>query len=407
MKKTLIISLALLILLLPFKDLFWFGEFWNALKLYTPFIIYLFLIAYLMGELKLSRFWTNVLFLLIFLKILSFFGSYLNGYPLNLWGLSRDLANILIFIFVANLISEKKDLKKISYVLVLTIFFANILLLLIYFTNRGILYKLGMELTTASERGGIGNPDDFGNYLIWVAPICAYFLIQALNEKSKNLFKLGFLTLNFILLFIATIITFSRAAFFILILICGLILIKEKILFRKEVLVSFLFIIAIFGLTALKDLSFRDYLRERFLITPSKIAEVYHNEPAFQLRKKLAKTAVILFSKSPVFGIGPQNIVKEGVKISGLELTSENVYLEILAENGIIFFVAWFWILFILFRKLQKIATNNHYSLAFRYSFYAMLLGGLFNSLVGHDPFAFIMLGVIFSNAFLSNFNKE
>lgn len=404
MKKIPLILLSILIFLLPFKDLFWLGNFWNLLKIYIPFLIYLYLIFVLTGLIKINKFWIKIFFILLFFKTLSFVGSIWFGYQMNLWAYARDLADILLMVYTANLINSKEKINQISYVLIWTFFIANIALLIVYFLKRNLLFSLGMENTTAEMRGGIGNPHDFAQSLSLIAPINFYLLIEAVKEKKKKL--IWFLGISFILLFLSSIITFSRSAVFITIFISIFIILKEKLFFRKEFWTVFLVIIIFISLAFIFKSGFGEYFKERYYLTQSRIQEVYYQEPGFNLRKVLANSALTLFVQNPIFGVGPGNFIEESFKICGLNLSAENMYLHILAENGILFSFIWWLTIFLLFVRLKMgQGKSNVYVKMYQFVLLSIILNGIFD-ITQADPMSFILLGVIFSKALNENINK-
>jgi O-antigen ligase len=400
MKKIPILLLSALLIFLPFKDLFWFNQSINLLKIYIPFLIYLYLIFVLTGLIKIKKIWLDIFFVLLFFKTFSLVGSIWSGHQLNIWGYSRDVADILLMVFTASIVNSEKKIKIVSYSLISIFFVASLVLIALYFSNRNLLFSLGMEKTTADDRGGIGNPHDFAQSLSWIIPINIYFLIAAIREKRKKLSI--FLIISLITIFISSLISFSRSPVFITVFIAFLIFIKEKLFLKKE----FIFIMALLLMVVLFIFSYRqsfkNYFEERYFLNQNKVQQIYYQEAGFNLRKVLARSALLLFIQNPIFGVGPGNFVNESVKITQLEMSAENVYLQILAENGLIFIVVSGGIIIYLFFSLRKKnSTNNLYFVAYNFVFLSLLLNGVFN-ISQADPTFFILLGLVFSNFFIS-----
>lgn len=109
-------------------------------------------------------------------------------------------------------------------------------------------------------------------------------------------------------------------------------------------------------------------------------------------RTKLIDIAIIEFKKNPVIGIGIGNYNKYAQEVLNYyfradNLTTHNIYLELLAETGIIGFTLFNSLLIILWIKIIKIKSIN-----IKYIFYYLLFYYFFNTFNGINRFAFATL---------------
>jgi len=186
-----------------------------------------------------------------------------------------------------------------------------------------------------SERLGsfvLRNPNSFGNFLALVIPFCTCLIFYGRIERGKRLF----LSFSLILMFISLVLTFSRSAWVgVLAAILSLCVLRPKI--QIFLLISAI-ISAIFFFSPIQKRAFEDI-----------------SDPGAQYRIIKAKIAYDEFKKHPILGngLGSFHYAAQFSEIWAYRAhsTLENNYLLMLAEGGIIEFLAFLYLSVVLGKK--------------------------------------------------------
>ena len=191
------------------------------------------------------------------------------------------------------------------------------------------------------------NPNSFGNFLALVIPFCISMLLYGRLEKGKKLL----LALSLILMFINLTLTFSRSAWagvFVGILFLSVIRPKVQLFILLCGIISAVLLLSPIQKRVIKDIS----------------------DPGAQYRIVKAKIAYEKFKKHPVLGNGLGSF-HYGAQFSEIwayraHSTLENNYLLMLAEGGIIEFLAFLYLIIALGKKaiilLKKVRAPFLYS---------------------------------------------
>lgn len=259
-------------------------------------------------------------------------------------GFLRVISFFLLYLLVVNLVS---DFKRVS-LLVKTVIVSTSLVSLI-----GLLQVLGISFTAwipafpSRITSTFGNPNFLGSFLAITLPLTAVSYLSSANRK-----KLIYLAI-FLLGFVGLLLTRSRgaiaASFLSFLLLSGIIVFgrsRDFIEKRKPFALLGLLVVAVLVAFILLD-SGSESLAKRF-------SEAAPGEGSLFYRLKIWESTLNLIRHSFIFGTGlgtfqiyfPQYAVPDFYKLVpiGNLLHSENEYLEIWSESGIIGLVLFFWI---------------------------------------------------------------
>src|SRR3990170_3830109 len=256
----------------------------------------------------------------------------------------RFFSFFLLYLLVVNLVS---DFKRVS-LLVKTVIVSTSLVSLI-----GLLQVLGISFTAwipafpSRITSTFGNPNFLGSFLAITLPLTAVSYLSSANRK-----KLIYLAI-FLLGFVGLLLTRSRgaiaASFLSFLLLSGIIVFgrsRDFIEKRKPFALLGLLVVAVLVAFILLD-SGSESLAKRF-------SEAAPGEGSLFYRLKIWESTLNLIRHSFIFGTGlgtfqiyfPQYAVPDFYKLVpiGNLLHSENEYLEIWSESGIIGLVLFFWL---------------------------------------------------------------
>lgn len=336
-------------------------------------------------------------FALLFMFV-SYFIKYfsLNGRGFLKFQLSTELNKGLVLFFISAICSvffsvdlyHSQKILFSRYFLYLFSFFAGLNLLkdrkynkffIFLFLISGLIVGLGGVLFyfqhSPSRLYYSWNVNvDIGVFSILYLPFSFAFLLQDEKSAVKNISLLGFCLMSICLL-----LNYSRGSFIsVLVGIFFVFFISKN---RKSGYIVFLFTLIL--------------LFFAFLLESSRLVDLNTWEYRFSYIKEGAK----LFMKSPLLGKGLgafelQHFVHPAVGRQSLHI--ENLYVEILAQSGIIGLASFLYIFWLYFRKISAGLKNLPlYEIAIAGSIFASLISGFFGSviLVGISmPFLFWFL---------------
>ncbi|MDD4202711.1 MAG: O-antigen ligase family protein [Candidatus Omnitrophica bacterium] len=237
------------------------------------------------------------------------------GHSLKKW-MGVYLKNIALFFVIAETFSELKKIKRILYVISVTVVFILIDLVVQHLTGVDFVRKIP-AYTANRLNASFNNPNDFAAWLSVFIPINIGIWIFFSNyyKRTKKFFYiiLFFVVLCFCFwgLFYAS----SRGAFLgvLLALVFMFGFTKKKLFLIPMFILSFLVLMSSSDLKTRVAGSFSD------------------NSTINKDRIDLWKEALVVIEDNPLFGVGVGNYMKVTTSL----MYAHNSYLQLAAENGI------------------------------------------------------------------------
>jgi len=237
--------------------------------------------------------------------------------------------------------------------------------LLIITTSIVCVISLGYHSSGRLGSFVLRNPNSFGNFLALLIPFSISFLLYGRLARGKKLF----LTFLFVLMFVNLVLTFSRSAWIgVFVGILCLVVLKPRV---PLVLLMCGIIGSVLLVSPIQKRLFKDI-----------------NDPGAQYRVVKAKIAYEKFKDHPVLGNGLGSFHYESqfsdIWAYRAHSTLENNYLLMLAEGGIIEFLAFLYLIIVLGKKarvfLRRVSDPFLYSvlLGSLMSIIATLAAGMF-----------------------------
>lgn len=246
-----------------------------------------------------------------------------------------------------------------------------------------------------------------GAMCVAISSSCLIFLLfkQDLNNKKRMVL------ISFIILFIVSLfLTGSRgyyiAGFITYLSIFGLYFIKtKKIIVPAIIILSAVVFITILYFT-------NPYMQQRI-----KNTSIYH-ENSLTTRIISYKTAMIIFKKKPIFGVGPRQSViqKEYIENtqdnSGKARHMHSMYFNILSDFGLIGMILFSGLIFYIFKRLFYVYKNKKslLALALIFCWISILIGDNFDTILRGPRVAmeyFWMTGLVLGGTFAKNKKEE
>jgi O-antigen ligase len=263
----------------------------------------------------------------------------------------------IVYFMVVNHLKSTDQTKRLVFCLLLTCFITAVI---------GILQIPGGGRVSAPFEGGVGEPNTFGGYLLFLGAITAGLFLKAEKGRSKQLFI--FLTLAIVppLLF-----TQSRTSYLGLIVTCFVI----GMLMRHRIVVTSLLTLSLL----LSPFFLPREVKERILFTftqPEESGQIHMGE----IRLDTSTSARIVslkqimedWPKKPIFGYG----------ITGHQFI-DSQYPRTLIETGILGLIAFLYLLYSLLKliinRMRDVKTQ--YFRGITIGFFAGYIGLLFHAL--------------------------
>ncbi len=274
--------------------------------------------------------------------------------------LVKDITIIYIILFA---LRKQADWKQAIWVIILTTAFVSLFGLFQVITGNYSQTFLGLaayKVDGANIRlgGPINEPNMWGQVVAAVIPLV---LFQIIHEPRKviKLFSLGVL----LILLMELLNTYSRGAYLAL----AVMLIAILFVFEKNINLTLGF--ATLGLVILilpfLPSSYIDRFSSLMSLAPTTDNGIYQDS-SFRGRSSELLTGISIFARNPLFGVGagnyPNNYQKYSQEI-GIELRSEereahSLYLQVMAETGVLGIISFFGIIISLFIGLAKAAKR-------------------------------------------------
>ncbi len=311
------------------------------------------------------RYWKLVV--LVFIGSIGIYFS--NSPPAGIYGLARLVEFVLLGIITSQIVKDKKDLLIVVNLLTIGVVFEATLAIAQFMKQGsmgGIFWFLG-ERTFTGITPGAANAVINGELILrpygtFSHPnVLSGFIVVAMTLVISNLKKLilyismGFGTL-------ALILTMSRAAIFLwLIILAGVVLknLRMPIKIRFSIL-ALVFLVLIYGLF---------FGGRTFSI----------NDQSLTRRYELNMAAIEMFKSSPLMGVGLNNFL---VNLPSFQQTKStilylqpvhNIFLLIVAETGLLGLTIFIWLIW---KTIKKLLTAKRFLLT---TLLAILFLGLFD----------------------------
>jgi len=290
---------------------------------------------------------------------------------------------------ILSLVTDIKRFRLVLWVGIISILIVAIQTIVHYlnYTQHGLAYKQVMLRVS----GATYDPNYFAISLL---PFLGITFYNVTVEKKKIL-KIFSLIIS-IALFLALVITFSRAGligFFVMILIMTL---KAK----RKMKASFLLLLALIILINVLPGKVWERFEKTNIEGPSSDGDI----ASTKRRLMLAKAAVKMFVDHPLFGVGVGNYYFECKKYEPIWAgRAHSMYLETLAELGIVGFFLFLCMLFYTFRSLQRIINSKSNLNAYASGLYVGLTGFLIAALFFHAQHEKVLWFVVFMSLALEN----
>jgi O-antigen ligase len=275
--------------------------------------------------------------------------------------LGKDIVIIYCILFS---LRNLKDWETAIYLIVLITTGLSLLGLYQVATGNYSQEFFGFARIGAENRlgGPINEPNMWGQVLVAVIPL-AIFRFMRETSSRKWVYAVSLLILLAELLN-----TYSRGAY--LALLFGLFLITFFFTRFNPVLIS-AGLVAVALLLPFLPAQYMDRLETISFLAPNTQNGVYQ-ESSFRGRASEIQTGLLMFATHPVLGVGAANYpvnYQEYTQRIGLEVRSEDreahsLYVEMLAETGVIGVAAFLGIIFMVFQALTRIKADVMASVA-------------------------------------------
>jgi O-antigen ligase len=283
---------------------------------------------------------------------------------------SRNIYFIKNIIFVFAIIFFLRKDKNFNLILTIYLIITAIVafdIFIEFFNKKNI---LGFQSSDPSRIASfLGKELKIGHFMLGFLFIVVSYYFEKFLRKSTNYKIFGFII--FIFFFISLLLTGERAnsirAFFIALFF--ILLSKKEIFTYKKILLTTIIFLSI------GTYFFSEKTRYRFDVILDPVKNIGIIE-AFKETQHAAHyyTAIKIFEKYPIFGVGNKNFreecLKDEYKNNNYKRTSERcathphqIYLELLSEHGLIGSIAIISVIFIILFKSFKIYSKNKNSI--------------------------------------------
>ncbi|MHB8626581.1 MAG: O-antigen ligase family protein [Aggregatilineales bacterium] len=200
--------------------------------------------------------------------------------------------------------------------------------------------------------GPLSDPNYYGQILLMVLPIGLYGVLT----ERRRLFRFIYLGASLAIM-AATVFTYSRGSLIALVVV-GILIVRERKLDPYKIVAGGVVILAI--LLPILPPGYLDRVMTLSDVLPQNLA--MQTEVSFKGRSSEMIIAVQMFADHPIFGVGYLNYQFHYANYNALlgldpragEREAHDLYLEILAETGIIGFLSFIGILVAVFAGIQR-----------------------------------------------------
>ena len=316
----------------------------------------------------------------------------------NLFEFSK---NLLIFLIIINLISNRETLRQTAWVMIIVgglmatisvyqVFTASYSFEFGGFGRIKIAHITG-EYWNPRIAGPLADPNFYAQILVVLVPVAIYRLW---DESSSVLKILSAYCLAVIIL--ALVFTYSRGASLALGLVIFMSIINKRIKLRYILLLLLIFLPLIIFVPG----QFKGRLNTLDELLPGQDESKIHLDSSFQQRILYMKTAWVMFSDNPFLGVGSGNYSEHYDKYSeqvgsivssyedfGKPRLPHSLYLQIASETGIIGFIIFISIIFLTlmnflssYKRFKKVGDYDSGSIviSFMFGFIGYLISSFF-----------------------------
>ena len=332
-------------------------------KLLGILIFFIFSYKIWKKEIKL-KFDSLGLFIALFL-ITSLFSALSSDFPeTSLSNSFRILFYLVFYLILFSLDINEKFLKKIVFTIVISGLFFSIAGIMQHYSliSLGLKFILGSSVVRAS--GFVGDPNEFGVLLISIIPFAFFSYFEEKNLNKKLICSLTFFTI-----LIASLFTFSRSVLLALLLILVVMLFKKRKTKESMIIIAVIAVIFLFTYPE---------LIKRF--------DYYSINNGIEIRQRLIHNSIEVFKNNPFLGSGLGTIQFFTYR----NTVTHNLYIQLLAESGIMGFI--FFILILIFACKNLYSTRKNYlSKTIMLALLSYLIVNLFMSFL-YDKFLWLLI---------------
>lgn len=287
-------------------------------------------------------------------------------------------AYLAIFYLVVNSLRSHDQIEKV--VKWLLIILSAVIIFLLY---KFLLVFNATYISLDTKLGSKFGKNSLAFFLVIFFPYAVFF---ALNKK-----KVIFYIITTIL-FTGILLTFSRTAWFITILI----LLGAFIVSRKKIKLALMAVILVIPLLAFNGEEFQQRLQSfSLLYTNGNFEGEVHS---IDIRKELADISFESIGNNLFTGIGYGNFSSLTKNISVVDVgVSHNDYLQLFVEGGILLFIIFvIWLALIYIKAIKYLKVRNNYQWLFQATFLSMnaLIIYMFFINVFHSLYFWVIMGL-------------
>jgi O-antigen ligase len=373
LKKLTNLVLYAFILILPFRYILWITDTWNAQKVLVLALFACALLLWLRREFIVAPALLVFVGGVMWLRLSTSLLAALNGpYEFNLKETFSSVQFLLLFILIASLVTAFKELQTLFRIYIVAGVLTCIAYLTEYYLTAQLADSVNFDKNVPLRRAGLyrqlstvhfgpfhmapnmaeesiaGNPIHLSFFLLALLPINVYLIEQQLKNRriGPALLSASALLLNIITI----ILTYSRAAFVIMVIL-GILFVYSKRTAITPGRIALGLACAAVLLTALSYFGATQRLLFRLTQFDAIVKLNPELEPSAQMRSQIYWSEARLIRDHPLIGLGYFNFDKEGWRYSGLlpeDHTGESLFLQTLAEGGCVFVaglvVMWYWL---------------------------------------------------------------
>jgi len=319
---------------------------------YLKIVILIYAIIYLITRLNSSVKIPKYFFTLLVFIGLGIMSALLKGniYGNTIFYIQRFIQWLVISIIIYEIFSKLNNPKKIFYsswvilvgisdlILIITLLRSDINIITFLVGNTNINRYMGVFFVNV------------GAALYSAISIYFVFIILS-NYKIKYLVKI-LLVLVICMNIFSIIVQGTRSGLILLFLLFFINFLKTK--FNLQKVIIYLIVLMIF-----LPIIFYFFSQSEIVIFERFRKGITLEEESFQVRMLLAKAGLNLFIKNPVFGVGPDNFRNFTYLYALPEIYSHSMYIEILANYGILGFICFFYFLVLTYKKSNSITYTS------------------------------------------------
>jgi len=329
----------------------------------------------------------------------------------------------LIVVIVAILMRSPSQFRKVVYTLLAAGIFLGTLSVIQYatgsfdnnywgFAQAPVMNIVG-ETDASRTSGSFGSPNDYSQIMLVLLPLA---VDRFWNEKSRWMRIL--MAYAAVVIFSAIVLTFSRSGFVSLVMAGALFLVY----YRPKL--SALIPILLVGLLLIPFLpsEYSERMETLLLLRPG---SDYNPVGEVSLRGRTSELIVgwMMFRDHPILGVGVENYpvhYQEYSRRVGLDPRTEqrsphNLYVEVLAERGLLGFLFFLAILWVIYRSLEaargdflRIKNHDYAGLitAFSVGMFSYFVGAMFMH-SAYPRFMWLLIGIALALPQLSKIEFE